>query len=155
MFVSAMRDTLNDLVSSKDGEYFVFGIAADPRYMYKDNEMLDYTFGHFFIGYAVPNSDEKPSKHIEKLLSEMDKESTLEHILYTEVDERNEYVVPPLLQRTRPRLLHRGGGVASSLKKQGVQQCLNHTSDSPVDLLSPEVDVNKSNGYDFNFLTSW
>ncbi|KAK1554666.1 hypothetical protein Q3G72_015583 [Acer saccharum] len=50
-------------------------------------EMMDYTFGQFVIGYAVPNSDEKPPMHIENLLLEMDKEPALEHILYTEEDE--------------------------------------------------------------------
>ncbi|KAK0579934.1 hypothetical protein LWI29_033699 [Acer saccharum] len=50
--------------------------------------MIDYTFGQFVIGYAVPNSDEKPPMHIEKLLLEMDKEPALKNILYIEVDER-------------------------------------------------------------------
>ena len=50
--------------------------------------MMDYTFGQFVIGYAVPNSDLKPPMHIEKFLLEMDEEPALEHTLYTEVDER-------------------------------------------------------------------
>ena len=48
MYISAMRDTLNDLASSKDVVYFVFGIAVDPRYMYKDNE-VKFSFISLFI----------------------------------------------------------------------------------------------------------
>ncbi|KAK1556883.1 hypothetical protein Q3G72_013951 [Acer saccharum] len=53
-----------------------------------EKHMMDYKFGHFVIGYAIPDSDEKPPEHIEKLLSVMDKAPALKHILYTEFDER-------------------------------------------------------------------
>ncbi|KAK0579496.1 hypothetical protein LWI29_027146 [Acer saccharum] len=53
-----------------------------------EKHMMGYKFGHFVIGYAVPDSDEKPPEHIEKLLLGMDKAPALKHILYTEFDER-------------------------------------------------------------------
>ncbi|KAK3204958.1 hypothetical protein Dsin_019004 [Dipteronia sinensis] len=72
---------------------YAFTVLYQTRYLlsfteHLEKHMMNYKFGHFVIGYAVPNSDEKPPEHIENLLLKMDKTPALKHILYTEFDER-------------------------------------------------------------------
>ncbi|KAK2642895.1 hypothetical protein Ddye_024658 [Dipteronia dyeriana] len=71
-------DTLCFAIGGDSVGIAVADISLQKTYV----QMMGYKFRHFVIGYAVPNSDEKPPEHIEKLLSGMDKAPVLKHVIY-------------------------------------------------------------------------